>query len=149
MQHILYGGDATATADVRKANMAGNTTSQEEMKHCVTGVDLLSTVIPDNQLALSWNIVNEPESKQLLVALSNTEKALYYRTGYARRNGIFELIYDECTGDWEKDCTENMDRVKKEYWRTQFLDMHNSSMTSHYQKLPFMQILQNKLNVTS
>jgi hypothetical protein len=133
LQHILYGGNVAATLKDRVATGAASTSSDQEQRHCFTGLDLLDQVVPDDRVALSWNVVTEPESKQLLAAVSNTERALYLRRGYARRNGLFQMTYDACTiQGLASDCTEEATPADRIFWQGVVRGMHNSSTVNKH-----------------
>jgi hypothetical protein len=149
VQHILYGGNVSSTSMERVAVGAASLRSKEWQRHCITGMDLLSENVPDNRLALSWNTVTEPESKQLLVALSNAERGLYLRRGYPTPSwlmtilfplgslsprGLFEFTYDQCTVEVDNQCTAELDNDEMDlaYWQGIVRGMHESPAFSKY-----------------
>ena len=133
LQHFLYGGDAPATASLRRANFAADATSEREQQQCVTGFDLLATPIPDERLAVSWNKVSNEQSGEhghFLAALSGKDKALYVKGMNGRADWgfeAFEMDYDQCTERWDADCALELTEERRLHWQEALREQHLSA----------------------
>lgn len=148
MQHILYGGSAEATAEARKANNAIDIHGEAFKENCITGFDLLGESVPENRLAISWNVIHKPNSNPLLAAISNSERGFYIRQGWPRRNGVFELNFNPaCTSEWTNTCVEEATTDSKIFWRKKIKELYNSSeLSKSVLQSKFMSEMQKKLD---
>jgi hypothetical protein len=149
MQHILYGGNAEDTTEARKANDAKDIHGDVFQENCITGVDLLGETIPDDRLAISWNIVHKPKSNPMLAAISNSERGFYIRKGWPRRNGVFEIDYStDCTAEWQNTCVKEVTTTSRIFWRKAITELYNSSkLSKSVMESKFMIEMQNNLDI--
>lgn len=98
MQHILYGGDVDATVEQRKTASAVDLVKDQD--HCVTGLDLLGTQVPEDRLAISWNCVSVlPKMDGRRIAVSDKRSGVFRRWD----KGVYRM-------DYTSDCVENNER---------------------------------------
>jgi len=91
---------------------------------CAKGVDLTSSDIDDDRLVISTNSVSQ-HGGSLLWALSNKEKALYYRKSKfpspdlgQGRDSVYVLEFGNCTLNSEAHCIGELNSEGKEVFRT-------------------------------
>jgi len=136
IQHFLYGGSVEETANLRAEHRAADTTSANDRDHCVSGVDLLSTTVPDDRLSVQWNKISQPLSGykgNFLGALSGKETGIYVKgSGTARSRSFkaWELDFGECTASWEADCAIELTEERRRYWLQRIAQPQPSSMVN-------------------
>ena len=104
---------------------------------CAKGVDLTSSDIDDDRLVISTNSVSQ-HGGSLLWALSNKEKALYYRKSKfpspdlgQGRDSVYVLEFGNCTLNSEAHCIGELDSEEKEVFRTAIRALKNNTETAY------------------
>lgn len=144
MQHVLYGGDSTETSDERALSKAADVSADGELEHCVTGFDLMSLSIPEDRVAISWNIVSEKRPQYRLVAVSSADRGMYRKGDWG--GGISEFQYGNCTASGKGECTRPMTENDRTYWKNLIHDMHNSStMSKQFMNSKFVDVFLEEL----
>ena len=123
IQHFLYGGSAKETDNLRAEHNAADTSSVDDLRHCITGHDLLSTEITDDRLTVQWNSVSQPQSGYkglFLGALSGKASGLYVKgmggKAVPEKFRAWELDYGQCTTVWEADCAMELTEERRMHW---------------------------------
>jgi len=104
---------------------------------CAKGVDLTSSDIDDDRLVISTNSVSQ-HGGSLLWALSNKEKALYYRKSKfpspdlgQGKDSVYILEFGNCTLNSEAHCIGELNSEGKEVFRTAIRALKNITETAY------------------
>ena len=102
---------------------------------CAHGVDLASTEIDDNRLAVSMNSVSNFNGDHLW-AVSKGERALYHRKSnrpfpalHQGRDNSYLLEFGNCTSNSFASCAKELDSEGKDYFRAALQNITSSSST--------------------
>jgi len=146
MQHIIYGGDAKETSQERTKSKAADVSKDEELEHCVTGFDLMSTSIPDDRVAISWNSLSKMKRHDRLLAISNAERGMYRKGDW--KWGLRQMRYGNCTTSGEGECVEDMTEADRTYWKGIVQGMYNcSTMSNQFMNSKFISYFQEELDM--
>ena len=132
-QTLRYNTNQTvSTLDIYAALqhvLTGNTTSptQQERGHCVTGLDLLGTKIPDNRLVLSWNALSSGSTSNILTALSDRHHGFFLQRDGQQINNR-EINFRTCKPMTLAFCYREL--KNRTYWEQFLSNFQNSSSSS-------------------
>lgn len=144
LQHILYGGDAGATKELRSRFSSSNLSSPSILRNCVTGLDLLDVDIPNERVTFGVNHVSVEVSQIHQWTIGSKDNVLLYREGRTTKRsrlqsiGLYEIHMncteagDSCVSDIGKGSHEVRER-----WGAMMQWVETSSLVSENAKNSF------------